>query len=524
MNWNLNARNLPQFHRATCPRLCEDLIKGEVAMVHTASVFLVVLPRVILALMLASVTCNVGVSAESIATLNTKADGYRGIWYMNQPSGDQYVYKYSGGLGTYCAKHRPFAIYCPAVDKTFFCYGGTTAESHTHLLHMVSYFDHKTNSVPRPTILLDKQTSDAHDNPVISVDGDGYLWIFSTSHGTSRPSLIHRSDKPYEIDSFTRVPASRTDGKGPGQRNIAIDNFSYLQVWYRPDSGFMCFFTKYGNPAARTSMFMHSTDGVRWDAWQRLAAIEEGHYQVSGVGKERAGSMMNYHPRGKGLNWRTNLYYLETRDNGQSWCAADGTELTLPLTSVDNPALVHDYAQDGLNVYLKDLQYDEDDRPLLLYITSGGYEAGPSNDPRTWMLAKWTGDMWTYHPITTSDNNYDMGELWQVGPDDWRVIAPTTTGPQPYNPGGEVVMWRSTDQGKMWQPMRQMTWKSGRNHTYVRRPVNAHPDFFAVWADGHGRQPSSSRLYFANAAGDVFVLPEHMAETAVPVRVFEAPR
>ncbi|MCA9067221.1 MAG: hypothetical protein KDA96_29380, partial [Planctomycetaceae bacterium] len=120
--------------------------------------------------------------------MNAKADGYRGIWYMNQPSNDEYVYKYSGGLGTYCAKHRPFAIYCQQVDKTFFCYGGTTANSHRELLHMVSYFDHKTRTVPRPTILLNKQTNDAHDNPVLSVDDQGYLWIFSTSHGTARPS------------------------------------------------------------------------------------------------------------------------------------------------------------------------------------------------------------------------------------------------------------------------------------------------------------------------------------------------
>ncbi len=35
-----------------------------------------------------------------------KDDGYRGIWYMNQPSGDEYAFKYSGGLGTYCAKHQ----------------------------------------------------------------------------------------------------------------------------------------------------------------------------------------------------------------------------------------------------------------------------------------------------------------------------------------------------------------------------------------------------------------------------------
>ena len=47
---------------------------------------------------------------------------------MNQPSGDEYAYKYSGGLGTYCAKHQPFAVHCPEVEKTFFCYGGATAD------------------------------------------------------------------------------------------------------------------------------------------------------------------------------------------------------------------------------------------------------------------------------------------------------------------------------------------------------------------------------------------------------------
>src|SRR4051812_7107154 len=30
----------------------------------------------------------------------TKDDGYRGIWYSNQPTGDRYRYKYSGGFAT----------------------------------------------------------------------------------------------------------------------------------------------------------------------------------------------------------------------------------------------------------------------------------------------------------------------------------------------------------------------------------------------------------------------------------------
>src|SRR5262245_31307962 len=40
-----------------------------------------------------------------------RADGYSGIWYMNQLSKDKYVYKYSGGMATYPQQHAPIAIY-----------------------------------------------------------------------------------------------------------------------------------------------------------------------------------------------------------------------------------------------------------------------------------------------------------------------------------------------------------------------------------------------------------------------------
>jgi hypothetical protein len=55
-----------------------------------------------------------------------------------------------------------------------------------------------TGRVPRPTILLDKKTDDAHDNPVIAVDGEGHIWLFSTSHGLSRPSCILKSKRPHD--------------------------------------------------------------------------------------------------------------------------------------------------------------------------------------------------------------------------------------------------------------------------------------------------------------------------------------
>lgn len=71
-------------------------------------------------------------------------------------------------------------------------------------------------------------------------------------------------------------------------------------------------------------------------------------------------------------------------------------------------------------------------------------------------------------------------------------------------------MWLSRDEGGTWRKARVLTRNSPRNHTYARSPVNAHPDFYALWADGHCREPSRSLLYFCNRSGDVFRLPEHM--------------
>ena len=438
--------------------------------------------------------------------VNPRDTGYRGIWYMNQPSGDEYVYKYSGGLGTYCAKHKPFAVYCPQVNKTFFCYGGATRDNNRKLIHMVSYFDHKTQMVPRPTILLDKKTSDAHDNPVISVDSDGYIWIFSTSHGTSRPSYIHRSSQPYRIDEFELINPTRIQD----EKSVPITNFSYMQPWHLKDKGFVCFFTRYNYPAARTICFMSSADGIEWSKWQRLATIDQGHYQISAANHDKAASAFNYHPKGKGLNWRTNLYYVETRDMGKTWQTVEGHRLELPLTTAENAAIVHDYAAEKLNVYLKDIRFDAQGHPVILYITSRGYQSGPKNDPRTWTTARWNGKTWIIRPVTTSDNNYDMGSLYIEQDGSWRIIAPTETGPQQYNPGGEIAMWISNDLGKTWTKTADLTSNSTRNHTYARKPVNAHNDFYAIWADGNARKPSQSTLYFCNKEGTVHILPKEM--------------
>jgi hypothetical protein len=289
---------------------------------------------------------------------------------------------------------------------------------------------------------------------------------------------------------------------------VLTTNFSYPQPWHVPGQGFLFLHTRYGG--GRVLYQWRSPDGVTWDEGTKLAGIDQGHYQISRRQGEKVATAFNYHPEPRGLNWRTNLYYMETTDFGETWHNVQGDEIALPLTEVQNDALVHDYAADGLLVYMKDLTFDAAGNPIILYVTSLGYESGPKNDPRTWTTARWTGAEWDIQGSITSDNNYDTGSLHIETDGTWRIIGPTQTGPQPYNPGGEVAMWTSADLGHAWQMVRQMTHDSPYNHTYVRRPVNAHPGFYGFWADGHGRQPSESRLYFCDKEGNVYRLPPEM--------------
>ena len=430
-----------------------------------------------------------------------KDDGYRGIWYYNQPSKDEFVYKYSGGFATYPQQQSPIAIYSKAANKTFFCYGGTV-KGKQELLHMVSYFDHSTGQAPRPRILLNKKTEDAHDNPVMSMDEAGYVWIFSNSHGTSRPSFIYRGAKPYSIDEFDLMWQG---------------NFSYGHPWRIPGTGFLFLHTRYMN-GGRSLFWMTSPDGAKWGEPQMLARVDLGHYQITAQQGARVATAFNYHPAPVGLNARTNLYYLETGDMGRTWKTADGRTVAPPLTRPDSPALVHDYKSEGLLVYLKTVEFDAAGHPVILYLTSKGYESGPKNDPRTWRTARWTGKNWEIRDVTRSDHNYDFGSLYIESGGAWRIIAPTEPGPQAYCTGGEMVMWLSRDQGKTWTRVKQLTRNSPRNHTYARKPVNAHPDFYALWADGDAKKPSESFLYFTNQSGSrVWRLPGVMkSEFAKP--------
>lgn len=424
-----------------------------------------------------------------------KQDGYRGAWFeLGQKS--EYGDKYSGGLGTYTTSHVPIAIHAPKVNKTFFVYGGF-APGERNLRSMISYYDHDKGIVPKPTVVHQKdRVNDPHDNPSLAIDDDGRLWVFVAGRANSRPGFIYKSVKPYKIDEFELIDT--------------WDRMAYPQPWFVEGEGFLFLYTMYTK--GREEYWRTSPDGRTWSEIHKLVGFG-GHYQTSHHHKGRVVTAFNYHPRGN-LDRRTNLYLLRTDDMGETWTNAAGEAIKTPLDEPHNPALVHDYEADGQRVYIQDVNLDANGDPVVLYVLSTDHRPGPQDPARSWSTARWDSSekVWKRNPVTTSTHNYDVGALYIESDGLWRIIGPSEPGPQHWGTGGEMAMWTSDDQGASWTKVRQLTAESSRNHAYARRPINAHDDFYALWADGDADKLSESHLYFCNKAGDVFRLPPDMEE------------
>lgn len=441
---------------------------------------------------IALLACSLPAPGQTNVAASGYTDGYRGIWFtLGQFS--EYGDKYSGGLGTYTANHIPIAIYCQEVNKTFFVYGGTV-KNRRHLLIMASCYDHETGRVPQPTLVLDKQgVNDPHDNAALALDAQGYVWVFVSGRATARPGWKFRAREPYSVEAFDLV---------------GTNEMTYPQPRHIPGFGFFNLFTKY--TAGRELYWETSTDGTNWSAHKKLAGIS-GHYQCSNVRADgMVATFFNRHPGGN-VDKRTDLYYLQTTNCGMNWTTAAGVPVPVPLTTMNNPGRVFDYASQGILMYTCDLNFDANGRPVLLYITSKHHQPGPQGEPRIWTIARWTGTQWVTSEVCRSDHNYDMGSLY-IEADRWVVIGPTQNGPQAWQAGGEMAIWSSQDQGATWSMARQITTNSIYSHTYARRPLNARDPFYVFWADGDPTQLSPSRLYFSNSEGtSVRLLPYDMS-------------
>ena len=136
-----------------------------------------------------------------------EADGYRGLWYANQPSQDEYKFKYSGGMATYPQQHIPIAYYAAEAKKTFFVYGGTRTDRDRVVAHdfiLRPRYGHGA-AAAHPARQADRRRSRQPDADARRRRLPVGLFQFARR---GRPSFIHRSLKPYSIDAFQHRHAS----------------------------------------------------------------------------------------------------------------------------------------------------------------------------------------------------------------------------------------------------------------------------------------------------------------------------
>ena len=422
----------------------------------------------------------------------------RGVWYCcgtaNTLPGHGHVY--SGPMATYCVWHRPMAIYAPSVDRTFFVYGNADNAP------TISCYDHAEASFAAPVVLGSNPDGDAHRNPTLLIDEDGYLYVFYGAHG--HQTHVLRSDAPYDFSSWSE----RACIEDPGT--------SYPQPWQlRAGEVFVSY------RQAPGWRFRISTDGAA--SWQDPVDLVNfgcpddasgcAEYSIYAITVAEAGE----YPRKVHIAWsrlgggtpeeienkhlwarRYNVYYACSDDGGTTWRRSDGTPYELPI-SEEAAEKIYDCGQHG--VWLKDIQLDSEGNPYILFL-----DAQMETFESQWKVARRVNDGWAFSDVASSDHMYDAGGLVIIGDDDLRIWGPTTAS-QPIEDGGDIEEWQSTDRGATWENTKHLTSGSTLSHNHVKVVFNhqlGKGDLRVFWSYGDSNSPPATtdvRLYHYGEAG-----------------------
>jgi hypothetical protein len=403
------------------------------------------------------------------------------------------VVKYSGNLATYTAKHSPSAVrhglftyftYSGEVPLDGFESGnskiGTTSaigckfeatalfkdsEGKAPALGIfVSRYNHVTGRVAKPVLVHMKCTNDTHDNAVINLDADGYIYLLVSGRGTIRGNFIFRSATVDSLDGFIDVTPAMDNyldyfndiagaagiGRpfvGDAYRGINYPKMFWVDEPISQSGGhFRLIYTIYcganepttcaGTRQLYTARVHVEDDKASLQGIKPLAAYK-GHYAVAnGRGRDIV-IAFNVHPDNV-IDNRTNLYYMHSVDGGETWWNANNEELTLPLvspTDLDGVAVREYYEPDyagpvNQRIYVKDVNFVGEGlnkMPTILYVGSLSADHFPSKDADHYLAkARWTGNSWIQARLTNAvDHNYSSGMLFLAG-DNYRVFYPHT--------------------------------------------------------------------------------------------------
>jgi len=409
---------------------------------------------------------------------------FRGVWYgsgrQNTLPGHSFVY--AGGKATYSAWHRPMAVYAPKVNKTFFVFGDAQNRP------AISVFEHDTSRFAKPLALGTNPDGNAHRNPSLLIDEDGYLYVFYGYHGGGQPIHVLRSLYPYDITSCTHM-SDLTDGNGSYANPWELQR-GEIVVPHRQPTGWC--FKKTRDQAVTWSDTVELASFSTYEGTSTVYGLTTGetgpfprsiHFAWSRLGGGSEEAIRTKHLWAR----RYNLYYACSDDGGDTWRRTDGSVYELPI-SEDAAEKIYDSGEHG--TWIKDIAIAPGVGPLILSLD------GDADTYRsTWKIARRTDNGWDIVDLTTSDHMYDAGAFCVLSADDIRLYGPSAPA-QAGCDGGNIEEWQSTDHGKTWNKLRILTHDREKSHNHVKTVLNhelSDGQFRIMWSCGDGQSPPDDK-------------------------------
>ncbi|MFH1567096.1 MAG: BNR-4 repeat-containing protein [Gemmatimonadota bacterium] len=408
---------------------------------------------------------------------------HRGVWYAsgtaNALPGHGHVY--SGPMATYCAWHRPMAVYAPEVERTFWVYGNADNGP------TITAFDHGAGRFLEPVVLGHNPDGDAHRNPTLLLDEDGLLYVFWGAHA-DQPTRVCRSARPHDLSEWLTLPSLPGRVSTYPQPWQLVEGEVFVCHRHPPGWGY-CISRNGGRSWEEAAPFVDFPEDRGWAVSVYGVSVAAAgpcprrlHFAWSRVGGGTEAQVESTHLWAR----RFHVYYAASDDGGRTWQRSDGAPYALPIAEA-TAERVHDSGQRG--VWLKDIQVDGQGNPCILFL-----EADAATYESEWMVLRRADGQWRLSTVTRSDHTYDDPALVLIAADDFRIWGPSTPS-QPQEDGGEMEEWQSTDGGLTWTNTRHLTRGSPFSHLNVKAALNHQlgtGDLRAFWSYGDSSSPPES--------------------------------
>jgi hypothetical protein len=535
-----------------------------------------------------------------------KVSGFNGISFgtgetfwldINSDGISNSIVKYSGNLSTYTAKHSPSAARKGLF--TYFTYSGevpfdgfeagnskigTTLTSGCKyegslllaniygtspaLGIYVSRYNHVTGRVAKPVLVHMKCTNDPHDNAVINIDADGYIYLLVSGRSTYRGNFIFRSAEIGSIDSFNDLTPAMdnyldyfndiADAAEIGRPFVgdAYRGINYPKMYWIDDPTdqslgyFRLIYTIYcgarepitceGTRQLYTAR-MYVENGKASIRGIKPLAAYKGHYAVTKAKDQDMVVAFNVHLKNN-IDNRSNLYYMHSVDGGETWLNARNEELALPLvssTDLDQVVVREYYDPDYLGpinqrIYIKDVDFVGEGlnkMPTILYVGSLSDDYFPSKNADHYLAKeRWTGNTWTQTRLTDAvDHNYSSGMLF-LADEEYRVFYPHTDDAKNNALAGGAVAYLDTGAGDDATGMPVLVTEDvadPRNgdskyltdlcdFNYIKPVLHGSDDFVGILSGGNAyRNREYAPLFIVDLYGNVQRLPTSFSDDEV---------